>query len=195
MWFRKQKPKPEPRLSDALVLDDPRFVEFVRSLVSDAEPGARTMSTVALHNLRYIFPESLPEKYEGERVPLASDLDGQIRFLGSRNYDEERAFRRNAWFLWAALITRATNLAERASSAQEAAAEIWEMLAREAQFIEHRLTHNIVWSDQEKVWFSHIKSEKDGVSYVLNHMLPSWLKQHPRIKACANEFDVFIFNR
>jgi hypothetical protein len=67
---------------------------------------------------------------------------------------------------------------------------MWISLADGGQSLKASLEHNIIWSDQEKEWFSHIKSEEEGVKYVLNYVLPSQLKPNADLISFAATIDI-----
>jgi len=191
-WFRK-KGQPDDPILATLNLDAPSFVRFVKGLLCESEPGASTMCVVALRNLEpiMIFAKDWAEREPKKHVP--NGIDEFIRLLSEENPKDEISSRRQWWFQYALLVKRATILAEHNVAFHDDVAAIWVRLAEGGKYLKRLLEHNVIWDDNEKLWFSEFKSEKDGASYVLNLMSPKWIRENKQIQDYAFANDFFVF--
>lgn len=187
-FLKKSAREHEQLLNSLLKLDDTAFVETVANMVAAQHGASGAMCLVALENIRPILaflkdhkrknPQAdFPETIEDSLSVLAKELD-------SRNTDEINE-RRHYWFFFSLLILRATRIGEHNDRENKAVVRMWCALVQGGQHIPQSLAHNILWSDLEKEWFAPLKTEKDGMMYVLNQMLPKWLRQHEDIKNIA----------
>jgi len=194
-WIGKKKAQREHWSVQILQLDAHGFIQAVKDLLSESEPAAATMCVVALQNLGPILSvaKNMARDHPGKGIP--TDLDSTIRFLNQGiPPTDEREKRRQDWFLWALLVQRASALANRNAAFHEDAAMIWIRLAEGGKYLRVLLEENIIWDNSEKEWFTPIVSERDGASYVLNHMSPKWLRSNDKINAFAESHDFFVFD-
>lgn len=188
--FRK-KPNP-PSLAIILDMDDAGFVQTTLDSVKAGEPASGAMIAVAHVNLRPIMGAFANYAEKNNDPSLPRDVDGFIRMLADTHYDDEVNIRRTSWFFLAALIMRATALANKNREFENQAAEMWLCVADGCRFLKNNLQHNIIWSADEKIWFDTLKDEKDGVSYCLNHVMPKWLRENPAVVDYADKQDIFL---
>src|SRR5688572_624847 len=126
--------------------------------------------------------KTMRAKNPGAGLPVS--LEDNIRVLAKsldENSSDEVAIRRRYWFLFSLLIKRATKMSQDSESRTASCVKMWGALVQGGQFLHSSLQHNILWSDLEKEWFSPIKTEKEGMKFVLNFMLPAWLKNDASI--------------
>lgn len=191
-WF-KRKPIPSP-LVLILDLDDAAFVKAIHSVTESGRPNAWAMCVVAYETLLPIMEISFEfARSIGDKTAPA-DLDGYIRLLAERleeNKDEVKR-RRIGWLFQAALILRATRKAETNSVLLPEVAAIWIALVRGGSVLHAAIKHNVLWSDLEKSFFSHINDEKSGMDYVLNLLAPKFVREHPSVEAFAVEHVLYI---
>jgi len=124
---------------------------------------------------------------------LPKDIDGFIIF-NSRSLlevQEDIAVRRLHWFAMAGLVKKATTICIK-NKYDDDSAFIWIRLASGGAIAEDALRHNIVWDHQEKSSFSHIHSERSGIDYILNHVMPSALRRNRTINDFSGEHDIFL---
>lgn len=190
-------------------MDSVAFAKSVCDWLDSLEPNGVAMCVIALPNFDAAF--SFVQQNSGKRrsrEPLIDEItrslieggdefpcwdNGSIPTLTEKEQFAEWQRRRLNWFTGAALIRRATSLAENDASAREFVATIWVRLAEGGKHIAALLNRSILWTDDEKLWFSTIKSERDGAFYVLNILSPPWLRNHSRINAFADDHDFFVF--
>jgi hypothetical protein len=170
-------------LTKILQLNDAAYVSAVRKILEASHPAAWTMCVVAYQNLNPMLEacKELAREKGGKDIP--ADLDSFTRMIGSRLEEvlEEIPKRRLGWFLQAALILRATELASQKSDFQSDVAAIWVMLARGSATISELLPPNALWFDDEKAYFGDIKNQHDGIWYCLNILTPAYLRKDKQL--------------
>jgi hypothetical protein len=189
--FFKKKP-PTSAAVAVINLSDRGFIGTVARMMAEAPLASGTMVLIALANLGPIM--SVNFEMAKNKPGLPQTLDGFIAFLAAsaEKQTDEIAKRRVQWFFIAAMVRRASERAAASPALIDAAAEIWIALAKSGALLAETVPRNALWQDDEKDWFTHIKDEKAGISYVLNHMLPTQFKKQRDIQALADEHAVFI---
>lgn len=190
-----KKKRPEPGAADILKLDDRAFVETVSRTICDGSPAAGVMCLIASENLRPMMGVAFTLAREKRDQRMPADLDGYIRFLADsvqRHDADEFARRRIQWFFLAALILRASGRSSVDSSLLQPVVDMWLFLARSGELLAETIPRNELWESTEKQWFQHIRRPADGVSYVLQHMLPKHLKSHSGVREFARQNGVFL---
>ncbi len=184
----------QPNLAQILNRDDTAYVSTVKRMLEASHPAGWTMSIVAYQNLNPMLEacEELAREEKGKGFP--ADLDSFIRMLGSQfnEISEEIPKRRFAWFLQAAFIRRATEIASRKSELQSDVAAMWIMLARGSANISELLPPNALWSYDEKAYFDDINNEHDGIKYCLLIIMPAYLRKDKHLISFAESQDIFF---
>ena len=189
-----KKKKEAGALALVLNLDDKAFVSTVKKMLEESHPAAWTMCVVAYQNLHPMLQacKELSREEKGKDVP--ADLDSFIRMLSVRLEGklDEIPKRRLAWFYQSALIHRATEIGSQKVDLQSDVAALWIMLARGSANLSELLPPNALWSDDEKAYFTDIKSERDGIWYCLQILTPAYLKNETHIVSFAKSQDILL---
>jgi hypothetical protein len=174
--------------SEILTISNADFVDVVLGMVSVGEPGSSIMCVVAYKNLTIIRSVYLDHAKKNPDAKLPTDLDSFIQDLENKKYnDDEVTQRRVTWFYIASLIMRANSFAHESKDIENNVAQIWINLAEGCSKIHGALKHNILWSDDEKAWFTSIKTEQEGIAECLNYVMPKWLQEHPIVEQFAEQ--------
>jgi hypothetical protein len=191
-----RKKQSVPAAVDVLNLDDKSFVKAVSRMITEGQLASGTMCLIANENLRPMMNATFELAANRPNQSIPQDLDGFIRYLaaGLDKYSDEISRRRVQWFFLTSLIWRANAKAAADPTLVDLVAIIWIFLAKSGALLKETVATNVIWEEEEKVWFDHIRTPKDGISYVLVHMLPPFLKDHVSIKAFADEQDISLFN-
>jgi hypothetical protein len=72
------------------------------------------------------------------------------------------------------------------------AADLWVMMAESGRYLKALLAHNVVWNDGEKEWFSALKNDLDGISFVIDHVVPKLYRNDPRLTELAKTNNIWI---
>jgi hypothetical protein len=175
--------------------DPQTFSDFVSELFEKMDPATRAHVLVAYQNF----------------IPIIGALQGVARREGkdfslnnfiadcSRNQStgsDEINSRRYAWFTWAGLIYRMSGMANGNESIKEVLAEIWCEIARAAPLLKGLLPDNIVWKEEEKVYFDQVLREhdRDCIVWAINHAAPRIIWKSPAIADLAKENELFYFD-
>ncbi len=158
------------------------------------DPASRAMILVALANLDVYLSVMFEVGNEKPKEGMPTTLDGAISFFEESltQSQSEVGQRRIQWFLLASLVKRATQLFISEGNTLRIQ-DAWISLAEAGGNIRTIIRDNIIWDDNEKVWFSDIHDQKSGIFYVLSLMMPKPLRKNPRIREYANEQDIFLF--
>jgi hypothetical protein len=190
-----KKKQREPKAVDVLALNDRAFVETVSRMVCEGHPASGVMCLIASENLRPLMGVTFTAARERPAEKMPADLDGLIRFFADsaeRPDADEIARRRIQWFFLAALICRASARSAADATLTEPVVSIWLFLARSAELLAETVPRNQLWDKNELLWFQHIRTRSDGVSYVLRHMLPKHLRSQARVREFAREQNVLM---
>jgi hypothetical protein len=167
-----------------LALPDKEFVQATAMQILEASPAENVMIIMAQPNLdmQMRVAEALADKPRGGDLPR--DLDGTILFISEILDDtaDEIGIRRLSWFLMASLVKRANQLAECRPELHEAVCLMWAKLAEAGKHIYQIAPNIMLWSDEEKEYFSEIDNAKDGVDYVYYVLMPDWVRETPALR-------------
>ena len=193
-WFRSKKlGDHEKQFNELLNLDNDIFVEVVGEMIAQQHGVSSAMCLVALQNAAQITFALKEYVRKNPGVGLPTTIDDNIRLL-SKALDSDGAdeinTRRHYWFLFSLMIMRVTEICKKTDPHNASCTRMWRSLIEGGQFLHSSLEHNVLWSHLEKDWFSPVKTEKDGLKFVLNYMLPDWLKKNEAIQQCAELADV-----
>ncbi len=190
--FRKRKPK--PGLYAALLsAAHGDFIDSVTEMVTKSDPASRAMILVALANLDVYLSVMFKVGNENPKEGMPTTLDEAITFFEESltQSQSEVGKRRIQWFLLASLVKRATQLSISEGNTHRIQ-DAWISLAEAGGNIRTIIRDNIIWDENEKIWFSDIKDRKAGVSYVLSLMMPKTLRKSQKLRAYADEQDIFL---
>lgn len=198
----KNAPTPGSEIDLLLKATPEDYVGIVLAKVRDIDPDSMAMCLIAYINLTPLLMVGQHYISEGG-AELPKSLDEWIcRINGLRDRaDNEIAYRRNSWFLFALLIMRASNLAENNVDLRCDAGEMWKCLLMATANVKKLLT-TIIWNDQEKEWFLPFDDPETGavidpladnnqaMVYALNVIAPKWVKTCDRIVEFAKSRDI-----
>lgn len=184
--------KKKSSLPSILKLSDNDFVQAAVDGIKAGDPASGAMIAVAYMNLIPIIAVSKRIAEEKNDPTLPTDTDGFIKMLAEKQHEDEIGQRRTSWFFLAAVLMRATTLANKNKELENRVAEIWIHVAEGCRFLKNSLEHNVIWSANEKQWFNMLKDENDGIKYCVNHVMPKQLRANPAIKEFASKKGIFL---
>ena len=171
------------------------LAQFVSEFISNAQPSERAMCVVGVENLKPVLRAMRDlAKEKAQHFDSASAL-GITHKLIERAGDDPVKSRRALWHVMANLVMHLDSIAIDEPQLTEIAIDVWLMLAESGQYIPNLLRSNIVWTADEKCWFENVKTEREGMMYVIKYSMPRTYKRHLRIKAFADihKFDDLWF--
>jgi len=124
----------------------------------------------------------------------ATSYDDFLKFLTSiieRGRLDELHKRRIMYFINAGLIKRAGFKAYNNPELHDDVAIIWTMLIRGSAHLRALLEHNVIWSEEEKEFFTGIKNDYSGMRHAINIVMPKWLQDNIIIKNFRDEYDLW----
>jgi hypothetical protein len=178
-----------------LQLDNETYVDAVRKTIIAADPASRVMCLVAYANLTPFLSAMYTVRGKTGDTKVPANLNEAIAFIAVAVDDakhDEIAILRPMWFLTAALLMRASNMAQSGEPILSKIADIWLSLAEAGPYIKRLLEHNAIWDNSEKTWFDHIKDERDGVHYVLEFLAPKAAKRHQKLQPLKDRYRIYI---
>ncbi len=189
-FFKKKK------ASDSLkaVLDggNADYANFVQEVVGGLDNATRAHILVAYQNL---IPTIIAMKNVARQQETAFSIDDFILQCADQEVDakDEINVRRYAWFMWAALIYRLGTMSSRDAGLEETHGNVWCDIARCAPFLKALLPDNVVWSTEEKVWFTYVIQEPEPamVEWAINHGGPKTIWKTNAVKKLAEEYKLF----
>jgi len=108
----------------------------------------------------------------------------------------EATKRRLLWFLYAAFLMRAEKIVQTTEQDRDKIADAWIHIIQNATFFRTVLEHNILWSDEEKVWFElggdpfgMVPDEKKSREFCARTM-PRWLTKNAKMRDYLNGSDM-----
>ena len=193
------KKKSNSVASDAdliLGLPDDKFFLFLSNLIRESDPNAQVMRVIAYQNLEVNMKVTAEIAAKDPSVGAPVTIEDHIRFydkVKTENRDNEFAVRRLLWFFQASLMKRAEALGLGRPQYVELLADIWITVAEGCYCIAHVVQNNQLWSDDEKIWYSEVKSEKDGIAYCLNLVAPEEIRTFEKVQAFAASKDIYLY--
>ena len=171
------------------------FAQFTKDLFDAMEPGSRAHVLVAYENLIPLISalQTVSKKQGGDYSIDEFILDCA---KGEDSANDEINTRRYAWFMWAGFIYRLSIMCDENQAIRDILASIWCDIARASPLLKTLLPDNIVWKDEEKVWFEYVlhESDKDFVVWTISHGGPRIIWKSKEIKRLSEEFDLFYFD-
>jgi len=187
-FFKRSAKEHEELLEKLLKLNNIAFAEAVADMIAAQHGASTAMCLIALENIKPILAAFKDQNRKNPQAGFPESLEANLLMI-AKGLDDSNADeidkRRRYWFFFSLLILRATRICEGNNQGGNAVAKMWCALVQGGQYVPLSLEHNILWSDLEKEWFALLKTEKDGIKYVLNQMLPKWLQQHEDINNIA----------
>ena len=193
LFRSKKKTQNELIIEMLLSVDDIQFIDAVSNGVTKGEPSAHVMTIVAINILPTFMDVFSRQDQSNSKEKLPKNLDEFIWFCAK--YDapgDDIGMRRMSWFMQAGLIKRATTLGQGRDDVLDPIIDLWLSLIKSGRFIPQVLQHNIIWEDFEKSYFSHIKNDIDGMSYIAQFIMPKYLRSHPDIKRFSEENGFYL---
>jgi hypothetical protein len=156
-------------------------VDFVKKVSNSIELGSGAMLAAAYLNTTTLLSVS--------EVSLEDYIKLVVPHCISQDELKERRF---TWFYLAALIRRAGYIAKGNPELENMVASIWVIVAEGCRNIYDKLKNNILWSDEEKIWFDILKGcdEVEGIDYCIKHIMPSWLLKNTIIIALKDKYNI-----
>lgn len=206
-WGRKTRVTAsfEPHAADSasmtgklLGLSDVSRISAVTKLCMPQQPNEGIMLLTACANLEN-YLDLARERLS--REGHSADLFGFMRFVeklyvekstGRQTDTAELSKRRLLWFLYAAYLKHAADLADKRGEGHAELAALWIKLADCAPMAEGALRHNIVWQDFEKAHLLNLSSDKLVRQVILQTIMPKWLQRHPAIAEYAEDHGIFL---
>lgn len=191
-FFKKKASTPD--LPAILALEDAAFIECITRMIQTGEPAAAAMCIVAHENLRPMLSATFNIAKENPEKGLPATLLEFLYFLSAtiETQRDEIGRRRLFWFLQAGLVELATGKALKQREFTDNLANLWIKLIAGSAHLKALLQHNVIWSEEEKIWFSNITDEHSGMMYTLNHIMPKFLQDHPSVEEFCNRHDVYV---
>jgi len=170
-------------LASLLTLDDSEFVSILKRIVIEEPLASCVMILVADTVLDIYLQVSINAAHKNPSSGLPTNLKEYVIWAEKNQNGQDMIGRRRfGWFIISGLIKIASAKACVKSELQDDVLDIWVHLINGGAYISEVLKRNIIWTDDEKVFFSHIQDEKKGVKFVLNQIAPSWVRQHSKIQ-------------
>jgi len=197
--FAFLKKKPESSRSDSdliLSLPEDRFFLFLSTLIRESDPNSQVMRVIAYQNLEVNMKVTVEIAKNDPSLGAPVSIEDHIRYydrLKTENKENEFAVRRLLWFFQASLMKRAEALGLGRSQYDDLLAEIWITVAEGCYCLANVVQNNILWSDDEKIWYSEVKSEKDGIAYCLNLIAPQEIRHMEKVKKFAISKGIYLF--
>lgn len=205
-------------ISNLIALPDDQFVLMVASMLAEEIPNFWLQSAVAYQNLLPVFPAAIRSSKTDQPKDAGDLVDNLICDTGPGSPKmprHELARRRVYWNWMGLLILRATERSmargsdsiDRSSlggrwlnklgpikpECEKAVTDIWIYLTQGCELLPGAIEKNVLWDDDEKRWFSSISSSADGITYCLNILMPSPVRNTPEIKKFAADHNLELF--
>jgi hypothetical protein len=192
-WKKKSRPSQGDGLSHVLELSDADYAKFIADFVDNMDGATRAHVAVAYQNLIPILSAIYSHnRKHGSDFTTEEFIKGAAERVDELVSDEINS-RRNSWFLFAAMIARLEKIARRDESVIPISATIWTKIATEYPRLKILLPHNVVWSDDEKAWFSFSDDDSDLIGLAVNHHIPTKFAKHPITERFAKSMDLFYW--
>ena len=170
--FKRKKEFQENSFKQLITLPPTEYARFVGEFVDGMDPGTRTHVAVAYQNLiPFLSAIHSHAKQRGEEYSVEKFIEGASSRIPELENDEINS-RRNSWFLFAAMIARLEKLAKADSALVPFGATVWTILVTEYPRIKVVLPNNVVWKDEEKVWFDLDRSDQQAMQDAINLHVP-----------------------
>lgn len=191
LFGRKKKISPKVDFFKTIIkLDDSEFINTALKLFEFDEPQGGAMCAIAYRN-QMIHVKVYKKKLLN--FSLNSYLNEVLLDALNTSNINEIGTRRILWFIYAVLLMRATFIAEEREEFSDSVADIWVSVIKGCKYLKTTVDNNVLWQEDEKTWWTHIKSEQDGMADCINFSAPEWIAKHPKIQALAKENNISIY--
>jgi hypothetical protein len=194
-WGRREEAKSAAAGERLLAIPPSVFAKGVEDMFTEDVPAGRAMCIVAYDNLRPISGAMRSAARKAGEKPFVVEDFIELCAVEMQKRDDDVNKRRFAWYFAAAMLGRVDKLARTDSRLVDHAVACWALLAESAPILRVLLPDNIVWKEEEKIWFKELKSEADFVGHVLSHTMPACYGDHPSIVLIAKKYDIFFYRR
>ena len=103
--------------------------------------------------------------------------------LSPNSNEYEMGSRRVLYTFLASLLRIAHERARKNPDLWNSIADVWVALLPGARKLREVIDRTKLWSDDETLWFSDVKTEMDGENYCLAHLAPQEIRYHDKISA------------
>lgn len=188
MAFWKKRRKDTSTLSIAR-LPSRQYLSFIVRFVDEMDPATRAHVAVAYQN--FIPLVSALYQFNNERgVAFESeDLLESLADEAEKSSDEINQ-RRFSWLYFAGLIARLEKLARKDEAVVPVGATLWTIIITEYPRLKLLLPHNIVWKEDEKLWFDLDQSDAHLMELGVNHHIPPTFARHDIVRRFAKDLGV-----
>lgn len=169
-------------------LNDAVLVEVLAGFLKETEPTALAQILVALESLPGYY--AVFQKTMGDSGEYALSMDGMIAFFLDVYHSRQdspmpdRPENRRWWFLYvAALLSVAQSRAAENPGLWESIADLWALLMPGSRALRAALDQDVLWMPTDVDAFAEVDTEDDGQGIVECRLLPSAIRQHPKLQA------------
>lgn len=193
LWWKRKKAKPAIGVERLVQLPALDYAETVLGLIKHLDPASRAHVAVAYQNLVPLvgalrsFAKENNEAFSLEEFMI--EIDEKLP-----NIRDEINNRRYSWILFAAFVLRMAIIANDNPETIPAGATIWTMLAAEYPRLKFLLPNNIVWKEDEKVWFDLSKSDNSLVNLGLRIHAPKVFSSHDIAQRFIRERGLLVWD-
>jgi hypothetical protein len=185
MPFWKKRHKEEAASSIARLPPD-EYVPFIIQFVDEMDPATRAHIAVAYQNLIPLV--SAYRQFNDERG-LRFEIEDLLESLAAeveRPHDETN-HRRFSWLYFAGLLARLEKLARHDEAIVPVGATLWTIIVTEYPKLRFLLPNNVVWKEDEKLWFDLELSDPELMELGINHHIPPKFAQHDIVRRFARD--------
>lgn len=165
---------------EALELSEFNYLKAISFMICESNPVANAFVIVAHENYLPIYQAAGKLASSSSSKQLPRTIDDHILLLNRlmKGAVDEITQRRFSWFYIAAMVMRATQIADLNLIYRPQAITIWQSLVDAGGNIRHVLDTTKLWKEDEKEWFSDIKTQIDGRMYVFACLVPKWAREY-----------------
>lgn len=201
-WLRGKSSEPTrgelmARLFD-LGLSD--LLQMLADKIPSEEPAARTMVLVALANTRSdLKANKWLNESRGTDLPTTYAEFGRMAALLFDKYppttqgdldiptEAEIKFRRLYHFHQATILGAVSERAHATNAQLKELASIWRSYIESARYLDVLLSHTLIWSKDETVWFGGCIDEESHIRNVLYTVVPDFLWEHDEMLSMVKQ--------
>lgn len=183
-WL-KSKRSNSGMFTQMLRLPDDRYALEVESMIKDSHDASCAQILVAYRNLVPIIEVSIEDKIIGGIEDNIILSEKQLL-----NYREnEIAYHRVHWFIFASLLIRLEKLAKSNQEILESGIRIWFKLVVSAPKLKMILPDSVIWDDLEKSWFLLNRTDNQMIGDAINHTAPKVFSSHKQFRDLSREIN------
>jgi len=182
MWRIFGQKKSVNAFTAALSFDGDAYTSFVIESLRGQDRFTLAMVIVAYANIQFILNAARTLQIGDRSNALTAQkfIESSSKAVLNEKLNEVN-LRRHSWFLFSALLYRATHDVDASAASFEELANLWCEVAECAPVLKGLLPHNVVWSEEEKEAVSPIYEgdDLDAMIYVIHWIVGK------RIWACS----------